>query len=171
MSTLKKTTPLFALSVLLLIAIAGTAQAGNRYNKSAQENIVRVLMTHSKFSTLATAVESAGLVDTLEGPGPFTVFAPDDAAFDKLPPGTLDGLLKDPEKLRSVLLFHVVEGRQMFGHLDRSESLMTANGDRLPVTVHAGAYFVGHARIIGHPIRSSNGIIYTITRVLIPPSQ
>ncbi len=171
MNILRKAAPLVALVGLLALAGASTAQAGGNYKKGAKENVVEALVAHKKFSTLVTAVKTAGLVETLQGPGPFTVFAPDDAAFSKLPKGALDSLLKDQEKLKSVLLFHVVSGKITPADLAREKSLMTANGKSVPVTVHGNVHFVGRARIIGRPMKTGNGYIYTITEVLMPPGE
>lgn len=183
MNSLKKQVPLLALAGLLAVAMTGTAQAGGHYKKGEKTNVVQALSAHGKFSTLVTAVKAAGLVKTLEGPGPFTVFAPDDAAFDKLPKGTLDALLKDKAKLKSVLLFHVVSGKLTKSDLaenagprhetdvNEHDSLMTANGEKVSVELHSDIYFVGGARIIGHPIKTGNGIIYTITKVLMPSGK
>ena len=185
MNTLKTRIPMLALAGFLVIAIAGTAQAGGNYKKDPKANVVTALKANGKFSTLVTAVNASGLVKTLKGPGPYTVFAPDDEAFAKLPKGALDELLKDKAKLKSVLLFHVVSGElmpsdleQRFGprhetDVDRNESLMTANGKELPVKVnpHTETYYVGQAKIIGPPIKTGNGIIYTISEVLMPPGQ
>ena len=183
MNILKTRIPMLALAGFLVIAFAGAAQAGGNYKKDAKSNVVKALMAHGQFSTLVTAIKKAGLAGTLKGPGPFTVFAPDNDAFDKLPKGALDELLKDKEKLKSVLLFHVVSGKLTQSDLEhqfgprheadvaRKEDLMTANGKKVPVEVHADTYFVGGAKIIGEPIKTGNGIIYTITEVLMPPNQ
>lgn len=171
MNILKSRIPLLALAGLLAIAVAGAAQAGGNYNKEMNANVVEALVSHGKFNTLVTAVKSAGLVETLQGPGPFTVFAPDDEAFSKLPEGTLDALLKDTSKLKSILLFHVVSGKMTPADLAKHESLTTVNGAMVPVKMHDGAWYIGQAKIIGHPMKTGNGMIYTINEVLMPPSE
>jgi len=170
MVTLRKRLPLLALAGLLAVALVGVAQAGGKYKKGASANVVEALVSHAKFKTLVTAVKHAELVETLKGPGPFTVFAPDNAAFSRLPEGALDELMKDQEKLKSVLLFHVVSGKLTLDDLTHDTSLTTANGEKLPVTVHSSVHYVGHARIVGRPIKAGNGVIYTITEVLMPPT-
>lgn len=170
MNVLKKQIPMLALAGLLAITFTGVAQAGGNYKKDSKANVVKALKAHGKFSTLVTAVKTAGLVETLKGPGPFTVFAPDNAAFAKLPPGALDELLKDKEKLKSVLLFHVVSGNLTPEDMERAKTLTTVGGEKLPVTVHGGVHFVGHARILSRPIKTGNGYVYTITEVLMPPA-
>lgn len=169
MAILKKRLPLLALAGLLAMALIGAAQAGGKYKKGASANVVEALVSHAKFKTLVTAVEHAELVDTLKGPGPYTVFAPDNAAFSKLPEGALDELLKNQDKLKSILLFHVVSGKLTLDDLAHDTSLTTVNGGKVPVTVHSGVHYVGHARIVGRPIKTGNGYIYTITEVLMPP--
>lgn len=183
MNTLKKRIPMLALAGFLVIAFSGLAQAGGNYRKDSKANVVTALKAHGQFSTLVTAVKAAGLAKTLKGPGPFTVFAPDNAAFEKLPKGALDGLLKDKTKLKSVLLFHVVGKKLTLADLEhqfgqrheadapRHGTLTTANGDEVPVEFHADTYYVGGARIVGEPIETKNGIIYTITDVLMPPDH
>ena len=169
MATLKKRLPLLALAGLLAIALTGVALAGGKYKKGASANVVEALVSHAKFKTLVTAVKQAELIDTLKGPGPFTIFAPDNAAFANLPEGALDELMKNQEKLKSVLLFHVVSGKLTLDDLAHDTSLTTANGEKVPVTIHSSVHYVGHARIVGRPIKAGNGVIYTITQVLMPP--
>ena len=183
MNTFKTRIPMLALAGFLVIAIAGAAQAGGNYKKDSKANVVTALKAHGKFSTLVTAVKAAGLAKTLKGPGPYTVFAPDDEAFAKLPKGALDELLKDKAKLKSVLLFHVVSGELTPSELEhqfgprheadviRHEDLTTANGEKVPMEVHSGVYYIGKARNLGDPIHTGHGIFYYIDEVLMPPSQ
>src|SRR6187401_2584650 len=105
---------------------------------AANKDIVDTAVAAGSFTTLATALQAAGLVDTLKGPGPFTVFAPTDAAFAKLPAGTLEALLRDPARLRSVLTYHVVPGRVLAADVVRLSAVRTAEGEAIRVTV-AGA--------------------------------
>lgn len=171
MNILRKTVPLLALAGLLAFAVSGTAQAGEHYMKNKKAHVVAGLQENGNFGTLVSAVQTAGLVETLQGPGPFTVFAPHDAAFAKLPQGTLDGLVQDQEQLKSVLLYHVASGKMTLDELARNGGVVTLHGAKLPVTVLAGNYYVGTARIEGRPIQTGNGVIYTISEVQTPPAQ
>jgi uncharacterized surface protein with fasciclin (FAS1) repeats len=122
------------------------------------------------FTTLVAAVKAAGLVDTLKGPGPFTVFAPTDAAFAKLPPGTLDSLLK-PEnkaKLVSILTYHVVAGSVMAADVVKLHSAKTVQGESLTIKVKDGAVMVNNAHVTKTDIAASNGVIHVIDTVLMP---
>jgi uncharacterized surface protein with fasciclin (FAS1) repeats len=124
------------------------------------------------FNTLVTAVKAAGLVDTLKGPGPFTVFAPTDAAFAKLPKGELDLLLKDPVKLKSVLTFHVVEGKLMAADLAQHEYLQAVQGGELRIDSsrwHMHRHMkVNGANIIKPDLAVDNGVCHAIDKVLMP---
>jgi len=121
-------------------------------------------------TTIGTAVKAAGLVDTLSGPGPFTVFAPTDAAFAKLPPGTLDNLLKNTPALKNVLLYHVVPGELMAADLAGKTSLVTAQGSALPVVSTSSGVKVDSATVVKADILCSNGVIHVIDAVMLPPS-
>lgn len=123
-----------------------------------------------KFDTLVAAVKAAGLVDTLKGPGPFTVFAPTDEAFSKLPAGTLETLLK-PEnkaKLQSILLYHVVPGRVMAQDVMNLELAKTAEGQNVTIKIMNGGVMVNNAHVIKTDIAASNGVIHVIDTVLLP---
>lgn len=124
----------------------------------------------AKFNTLAAAVKAAGLVDTLKGPGPFTVFAPTDEAFAKLPAGTVETLLKpeNKEKLRSILLYHVVSGKVMANDLMKMDSAKTAEGRSLAVQTSNGGLMVENAHVTKAGIAASNGVIHVIDAVLLP---
>ena len=121
--------------------------------------------------TLVTAIKAAGLVDTLKGPGPFTVFAPTNAAFNKLPPGTLDSLLKpeNKDKLRKILLYHVHPGDKILAKDVETMSLSTAEGSPLTVKKSASGVMIDNAKVIKTDIPASNGVIHWIDTVLMPP--
>ncbi len=122
------------------------------------------------FTTLVAAVKAAGLVDTLKGPGPFTVFAPTDAAFAKLPAGTLESLLK-PEnkaKLQSILTYHVVAGKVMAADVVKLTSAKTVEGQSVAIKVANGAVTVDNAHVTKTDIETSNGVIHVIDTVLLP---
>jgi uncharacterized surface protein with fasciclin (FAS1) repeats len=123
-----------------------------------------------KFNTLVAAVKAAGLVDTLKGPGPFTVFAPTDEAFAKLPAGTLETLLQ-PEnkaKLQSILLYHVVAGKVMAGDVVKLDSAKTVEGQTITIKMEHGKVMVNDAHVIKTDIGTSNGVIHVIDTVLLP---
>jgi uncharacterized surface protein with fasciclin (FAS1) repeats len=123
-----------------------------------------------KLNTLVAAVKAAGLVDTLKGPGPFTVFAPTDEAFAKLPPGTLESLLQ-PEnkaKLQSILLYHVVSGKVTAHEVMKMHSAKTAEGQSLAIKPMHGGVMVNGAHVIQADIAASNGVIHLIDTVLMP---
>ena len=116
---------------------------------------------------LVKAVQSAGLADALSGTGPFTLFAPNDAAFAKLPAGTVDGLLKDIPKLKDVLTYHVVAGKHMAADIAKQSSLKTLQGQSLTVETTGGVE-VGGATVVQPDIQADNGVIHVINRVIIP---
>lgn len=123
-----------------------------------------------KFNTLVAAVKAAGLVDTLKGPGPFTVFAPTDEAFAKLPAGTLEGLLK-PEnkaKLQSILTYHVVPGKVMSQDVVKLDSAKTVEGHSIAIKTVDGGVMVNNARVTKADIKASNGVIHVIDTVILP---
>ena len=131
-------------------------------------DIVDTAVTAGNFTTLVAAVKAAGLVDTLKGAGPFTVFAPTDEAFAKLPSGTLDSLLKDPEKLRSILLYHVVSGKVLAAQVTKMKTAKTLEGS--PVTIHVSGsnVMVNNANVSKTDIVCDNGVIHVIDTVLMP---
>jgi len=131
------------------------------------KNIVETAMDAGSFKTLVSAVKAAGLADTLSGPGPFTVFAPNDAAFSKIPKRQLDDLLKDPKRLRSVLTYHVVNGRISSSDVSKMHSARTVQGQDLSIDSSRGV-MISDARVIQKDIRCSNGVIHVIDKVLMP---
>lgn len=132
-----------------------------------EPTIVEIAASNADFSTLVTAVQAAVLAETLSGPGPFTVFAPNNAAFAKLPPGTIDALLADPERLRQVLLYHVVPGRVASTDL-KAGTVPTAQGATVTVDLANGVK-VNDATVIAADITAVNGIIHVIDTVILPP--
>ena len=130
-------------------------------------NIVQTAVAAGPFKTLVKAVQAAGLVDTLSSPGPFTVFAPTDEAFAKLPTGTVEGLLKDIPKLKSVLTYHVVPGRMMAADVVKQSSLKTVQGQNIMVDTKGGAK-VNDANIVKTDIATDNGVIHVIDKVILP---
>ena len=130
-------------------------------------DIVDTAVSAGSFKTLVAAVQQAGLVDTLKGSGPFTVFAPTDEAFAKLPKGALEGLLNDKEKLTSVLTYHVVPGKVMAADVKPGKA-KTVQGESLTVGAKNGAVTVNDARVIKTDIAASNGVIHVVDSVLLP---
>ncbi len=132
-------------------------------------NIIQTAVAAGSFKTLVTAVEAAGLVATLEGPGPFTVFAPTDEAFAKLPPGTLEALLADKAKLTAVLTYHVVAGDVSSSAVAGMKSATTVQGSAVAIDASAGVK-INDATVIKADIKATNGVIHVIDTVLLPPS-
>jgi uncharacterized surface protein with fasciclin (FAS1) repeats len=133
-----------------------------------QKDIVDTAVAAGSFNTLATALTAAGLVDVLKGQGPFTVFAPTDEAFAKLPPGTVEALLKDIPKLRSILLYHVVAGKVGSGDVVKLERAKTLLGRDVSIDAREGVK-VGGAKVVKADVAAANGVIHVIDTVLIPP--
>lgn len=132
-----------------------------------QKNIVETAVSAGSFKTLVTAVQAAGLVETLSGPGPFTVFAPTDEAFAKLPKETLDAVLADKEKLTAILTYHVVSGKVMASDVVNLKEATTVQGGKLSIDTSNGVK-VGSANVVQTDIETSNGVIHVIDTVLIP---
>ncbi len=156
---------LFSASVL----VAAPAYADHHGNKSkaASADIVDTAVAAGNFNTLVTAVQAADLVDTLKGDGPFTVFAPTDEAFAKIPKADLDALLADKEKLTEVLTYHVVAGKVMAADVAGMSSAETVQGSSLNISTADGV-MVGDAKVTTTDIKASNGVIHVIDTVLMP---
>jgi uncharacterized surface protein with fasciclin (FAS1) repeats len=153
----------------------GTSMTGSELSKPS-ENIIQIATGDNMESvtTLVKAVQAAGLVDTLEGTGPFTVFAPTNEAFAKLPPGTLDNLLKpeNKDKLKDILLYHVVAGQKIMAADVKTMGLKMADGKSISVSVNDGTVTLSgptnSAKVIKTDIVASNGVIHWIDTVLLP---
>ncbi len=130
------------------------------------KDIVDTAVAAGNFKTLATALTAAGLVDTLKGPGPFTVFAPTDAAFAKIPKADLDALLKDKAKLTAVLTYHVVPGKVMAKDV-KAGKVKTVQGSELTIST-ANGVMVDQAKVTATDIAASNGVIHVIDSVVLP---
>lgn len=146
-----------------IIGALTVANAGSHSKK----DIVDTAIDAGDFTTLVTALQTAGLVDTLKGPGPFTVFAPNDAAFAKIPPEELQALLADKEQLTAVLTYHVVPGTVMAADVVNLESAKTVQGESLTIDTSDGVMVDG-AKVVATDIMASNGVIHVIDTVLIP---
>ena len=160
------------LSVAALVAamVTTSLHAGAGYGSSAKgKSVVAVASESDQFKTLVAAIQAAGLVETLEGAGPFTVFAPTDAAFAKLPAGTVESLLKpeNRDKLVAILTYHVVPGKVMAADVKTSKA-KTVNGQDLAIEVKAGKVTVGGAAVIAIDVAAGNGVIHVIDTVVLP---
>jgi transforming growth factor-beta-induced protein len=133
-------------------------------------SIVEIAVEDGRFSTLVAALQAADLVGTLEGEGPYTVFAPTDDAFAKLPEGTVDALLNDIPTLRSILLYHVVPGSVMASEVVDLDSASTASGEKIMIKVSGGSVMINDAQVIITDIVASNGVIHVIDTVILPPA-
>ena len=136
----------------------------------SEPDIVDIAASNDDFSTLVAAVSAAGLVETLKGDGPFTVFAPNNAAFDKLPEGTVATLLEPENKdqLTSILTYHVVAGNVMAADVVGLDSATTVNGKDVHIRVKDGAVYINKSKVIATDIVGSNGVIHVIDSVLLP---
>lgn len=159
---------IFTLCAAVAVAAPLTALAGGTGTMTAKKDIVDTAVAAGSFKTLATALEAAGLVDTLKGAGPFTVFAPTDAAFAKLPAGTVEGLLKDKAKLTSILTYHVVPGKVMAADVVKLDGAKTVNGQSVAIKVVDGKVMVDNATVTQADVGASNGVIHVIDTVLLP---
>lgn len=165
---MRKTNALLSSVLVTALVLGLSLQAmASSPGKSAAADIVDTAVAAGSFNTLVTAVKAAGLVDTLKGPGPFTVFAPTDEAFAKLPAGTLDALLKDKEKLKAVLTYHVVSGQVMAADVAKLSSAKTVQGGTLKIDTRNGVK-VGNAKVVKTDVAATNGVIHVIDTVLIP---
>ncbi len=131
-------------------------------------DIVDTAISAGNFKTLVAAVQAAGLVDTLKSAGPFTVFAPTDEAFAKLPAGTVEGLLKDPEKLKKILTYHVVAGKVMAADVMKMKSAKTVEGSSARIMTKGSMVMVDKATVVKADIECDNGVIHVIDSVIMP---
>jgi uncharacterized surface protein with fasciclin (FAS1) repeats len=163
MKTLSKLTGVFAIVATLLFST----------NLKAQDSdIVDLAVATDDLSTLVTAVKAAGLVETLQGDGPFTVFAPTNAAFEALPEGVLEMLLKpeNKDKLTAVLTYHVVPAEVMSGDLEDGMKAGTVEGSNATISIKYGDVMVDNANVVMADIDASNGVVHVIDAVILPPS-
>jgi uncharacterized surface protein with fasciclin (FAS1) repeats len=152
---------------LLATALPLTAQD---HSTHAAPDIVEVAAEAGSFTTLLAAAEAAGLVDTLRSEGPFTVFAPTDEAFARLPEGTVESLLADPEALRTVLLYHVVPGRVTSAQVVTLDAATSAEGSELRIALSGETVLIDDAQVLAVDVEAANGVIHVIDAVLIPAS-
>ncbi|HPD39709.1 MAG TPA: fasciclin domain-containing protein, partial [Mesotoga infera] len=151
--------------VFLVLVLIGLVFTG------FSKNIVELAVSAGNFTTLVAAVEKAGLAGVLTGEGPFTVFAPTDEAFAKLPEGTIESLLNDIPALTRILTYHVVPGKYMSTDVVSLEYLKSAEGSAIPIKVEDGKVYVDNAMITAVDIEASNGVIHVIDSVILPPEK
>ena len=139
------------------------------FNQLKALTVVDIIVNSPDHNTLEAAVIAAGLAPTLSGAGPFTVFAPTDAAFAALPAGTVQALLADPTgQLSKILLYHAVAGKALSGSLSNGQTITTINGQKVTVTINANGVFINNAKVIVADIEADNGVVHVIDAVLIP---
>lgn len=156
--------------ILAVVACVGLARVATAVAATADKTVVEIAAGDPSFSTLVAAVKAAGLAETLSGPGPFTVFAPTNEAFAKLPPGTVEDLLKpeNKEKLVGILTYHVVPGTVKAADVVTLTEAKTVNGKSAKVVVKDGAVSIDNAKVVKTDIMGKNGVIHVIDAVILP---
>lgn len=158
-------TPTFARALTLAVLALGSSVAAS---DDHEKDIVETAVSAGSFTTLTAALDAADLVETLKGEGPFTVFAPTDEAFAKLPEGTVESLLEDIPTLTEILTYHVVAGKVDASQVVTLDQAETVNGKNLSIAVEDGTVMVNDAKVITADIMASNGIIHVIDTVILP---
>jgi len=159
---------LFLGIVLAFAAVPSMAGSCGAHATTASNNIVETAVSVGSFNTLVAAVQAADLADTLAGEGPYTVFAPTDEAFAKLPEGTIEHLLANPDQLREILLYHVVPGRVTASQVVTLSNATTAQGSDVNIRVAGGSVMIDNATVTATDIETSNGVIHVIDTVILP---
>lgn len=156
-------------AIIFSVIITSFTIAGDHVkSKSSKKDIVTTAVDAGTFKTLATALTEAGLVEALKGEGPFTVFAPTDDAFAKLPEGTIETLLNDKETLKKILLYHVVSGEVTSKEVVNLTNAETLSGKNVNIKINNGTVMINDAKVTGADVMASNGVIHVIDTVLIP---
>ena len=169
---MKKRVTGIASMAAVVLAVVGLA-IGSTFARASNQDIVDTAVGAGQFKTLAAALKAADLVETLKGPGPFTVFAPTDEAFAKLPAGTVENLLK-PEnkaKLTAILTYHVVLGAVKAEQVTKLDEAKTVNGAMVKVSTEDGKVMINDATVVKADIEASNGVIHVIDKVILPPES
>jgi uncharacterized surface protein with fasciclin (FAS1) repeats len=158
---------------MLVAGAAFMAFAAPRAAQAQEKDIVETAVAAGSFKTLAKLLTDAGLIETLKGPGPFTVFAPTDEAFAKVPKATLEALAKDKAALKNVLLYHVVAGKVMAADVVKmnGKSAKTAEGQDVAIMVMGDKVMVNKSNVVKTDIAAKNGVIHVIDAVLLPPAK
>ncbi|MDA0313463.1 MAG: fasciclin domain-containing protein [Gemmatimonadetes bacterium] len=154
--------------ITLAAAAAALIAAPVAIEAQSSKDIVATAIEAGTFNTLVAALQAADLVGALQGEGPFTVFAPTDAAFAKLPAGTVEALLADKDKLIAILTYHVVSGKVMSDAVVGLKSAMTLSGVAAPIEVRMGSVYVGGSKVTTADVTASNGVIHIIDTVMLP---
>jgi uncharacterized surface protein with fasciclin (FAS1) repeats len=157
-------------SLVLLFTFVSISAMSSRAIAS-DKDIIETAVAAGSFKTLATALTEAGLIETLKGEGPFTVFAPTDEAFAKIPKADLDKLLSDKEALKKVLLYHVVSGRVMATDVVKLKSAQTVEGSSIKIAVKGKNVTINKAKVLTVDVAASNGVIHVIDTVIMPPAD
>lgn len=157
-----------ALGASLVAGAAAARTTAPAANAGSDRNIVQTAVAAGQFTTLVKLLTRAGLASTLQQRGPFTVFAPTDAAFEKVPKKTLAALLRSKAKLRALLLYHVVPGEVTAAEVVKLTSAKTLNGEKVRIRVSGSHVFVDAAKVTKPDVRASNGVIHVVDRVLVP---
>jgi len=162
-----------ALLLVIVVAALAAAPLGSTAGGStrASGDLVATATAAGKFTTLTMLLKRAGLVSALKQPGPYTVFAPTDAAFKKVPKKTLKALLANKAKLKAVLLYHVVSGKVTAADVVKLHSAKTLNGKKVRIHVPNSTVFVNNAKVVKADVMATNGVIHVVNRVLIPPAK
>jgi uncharacterized surface protein with fasciclin (FAS1) repeats len=173
MRSIRSIFTLAAVTAVAVAAVGPSASASvpsqeNAAQASAKKDIVETATAAGEFKTLTSLLKQAGLAGTLQGKESYTVFAPTDAAFAKVPKATLQALGQDKAKLRSVLLYHVAKGKLTAANVVKRSSVKTLNGQSVRIRVNGGKVTVGGARVTTPDVAASNGVIHVINKVLIP---
>lgn len=160
----------FIKTVSIVVASFAFISSSYASHHGEKKDIVDVAAQNGSFTTLVAAVKAAGLVETLKGDGPFTVFAPTDEAFSKLPEGTVEMLLKpeNKDKLVAILTYHVVAGKVMAADVVKVESAVTVQGQKVLVNVNGTKVMINNAHVVTADVKASNGVIHVIDTVLMP---
>jgi uncharacterized surface protein with fasciclin (FAS1) repeats len=166
------TRKIFSLFVAAQFALVGSLAMAGSYGEKAPQDIVDTAVSAGQFNTLAAALEAAELVETLKGDGPFTVFAPTDEAFARLPEGTVENLLmpENRDQLIAILSYHVVQGKVVAADVVKLDRATTVNGADVTITVADSGVRVDDANVIATDIAASNGVIHVIDTVILPGS-
>jgi len=155
-------------AILISFLFSSFALADHHEKKGSKKDIVTIAVESGNFNTLAKALTETGLVEALQGEGPFTVFAPTDDAFAKLPEGTIESLLEDKETLKNILLYHVVSGNVSSKQVVDLNEAETLGGKNINIKVKDGSVMINDATVTTADVMASNGVIHIIDTVLIP---
>lgn len=160
----------FITTVSIVVASLTFTSVAHAENHGTHKDIVEVAAENGSFTTLVAALKAGGLVETLQGEGPFTVFAPTDEAFAKLPEGTVEMLLKpeNKDKLVSILTYHVVPGKVTASEVVKMDSAATVQGEKVMIKVNGDKVMINDAHVVTADVQASNGIIHAVDAVLMP---